>query len=68
MFVSSISLVIIFCIVLKKWKVGGKVPVAWFKRNLTGKTIVITGANSGIGLETAKQLAKMSTLAHSNNP
>jgi len=45
--------------VLKKWKVGGKVPVEWLKRDLSGKNVIITGSNTGIGLITAKELAKM---------
>ncbi|KAJ2961410.1 hypothetical protein NQZ79_g3326 [Umbelopsis isabellina] len=36
-----------------------KVPLHVDPQNLQGKTLLITGGNSGIGLESAKQLAKM---------
>ena len=39
----------------RKWVGGG---VCHSKATLTGKTVIITGANAGIGLETAVDLAK----------
>jgi NAD(P)-dependent dehydrogenase (short-subunit alcohol dehydrogenase family) len=42
----------------KGFKTGGAVSEEWLQRSLSGKLAVITGANTGIGIETAKQLAK----------
>ncbi len=39
----------------KRYFGGG---VCYSKAKLTGKTVIITGANTGIGLETAVDLAK----------
>lgn len=42
-------------IALKRYMAGG---VCRSKALMTGKTVLITGANTGIGRETAKDLAK----------
>lgn len=41
---------------VKKYMGGGKCSIS---KDLTGKVAIITGANSGIGLETARVLAGM---------
>ena len=40
---------------LRKWSAGGK---CLSKARLEGKTVVITGCNTGIGFETAKDMSK----------
>ena len=39
-----------------RWYMSG--PKCTNKEKLEGKTIIVTGANTGIGKETAKELAK----------
>jgi NAD(P)-dependent dehydrogenase (short-subunit alcohol dehydrogenase family) len=50
-------LALLFLIIICKCKVNGvKNP---HKPDMTGKVVIITGANIGLGLESAKQLAKL---------
>ncbi|MGV9797788.1 SDR family NAD(P)-dependent oxidoreductase [Mycobacterium sp. NPDC003449] len=45
---------------MTKWTVGAGAPRAWTHADIpdqTGRTAVVTGANTGLGLETAKALA-----------
>ena len=51
------ALVLSCVYLLKKWAAGG---VCRSQAKLDGKTVIITGANTGIGLETAVDLAKRS--------
>lgn len=45
-----------FCLILKRYLDGGRCTSY---QNLAGKVIIITGANAGIGLATAIELAKL---------
>lgn len=44
--------------VARKLAAGGQLPESLKNQNLKGKTVIVTGANVGIGKETALQMAE----------
>ncbi|KAJ3089246.1 hypothetical protein HK102_006830, partial [Quaeritorhiza haematococci] len=43
---------------VRRWAAGGKTDPFDLSKNLTGKVAIVTGSNTGIGFQTALQLAK----------